>query len=349
MKNTSITCMLALAAATVVMAQEKRPAVPVPRAAPAPAKASAPAPAPAPTPVATAADADPVIITANGISVRRSEFEGAVKTLPNEYQQFALGPGKKQFAEDYLRMKLLAAQGMKENLQSDPEVQRQLELMRANLIATAELKKIEKGITISDADVKAYYDEHKKDYEQVHARHILIAPAGSPAAPPAKEGQKQLTDAEAKAKAEEIRAKLVAGGDFALLAKSESADAGSGSNGGDLGSFGHGQMVPEFEKAAFEAKPGEITPVVKTQFGYHIIKVESHDMTPMEQVRPTIEKALRQKKMTETLDAMKNSAGAKFDEAYFATPKSMSAVHDDREPAEKQQQPVTPPPAKKKP
>ena len=277
---------LALAAATVALAQEKPAAPPA-------TKPATPAPA---TATAAPADADPVIISANGMAIRKSEFEGAVKTLPPEYQQFAMGPGKKQFAEDYLRMKLLAAQGAKEGLENDPDVERQLDLMRANLSATAELKKIEKNITVSDADVKAYYDEHKKDYEQVHARHILIAPKGSPAAQPPKAGQKELTDAEAKAKAEEIRTKLLAGGDFALLAKSESSDVGSGESGGDLGSFGHGQMVPEFEKAAFEAKPGEITPVIKTQFGYHIIKVESHDVTPMEQVRPAIEKTLRQKK-----------------------------------------------------
>lgn len=324
MKKTSIICTLALAA-TVALAQDK------------------PAPAPA--------DADPVIISAaNGIAIHKSEFEGAVKTLPPEYQQFAMGPGKKQFAEDYLRMKLLAAQGTKDNLQSDPDVQRQLELMRANLIATAELKKIEKSIVVSDADVKAAYDANKKDYEQVHARHILIAPKGSPAAPPAKEGQKELTDEQAKAKAEELRAKLVAGGDFAAIAKAESNDTGSGAQGGDLGSFGHNQMVPEFETAAFAAKPGEITPVVKTQFGYHIIKVESHDYTPMEQIRPTIEKSLRQKKMQETLDAMKSSAAAKFDEAYFTAPKPpSSAVKDDSEKAPAPaQKPATPPPAPKK-
>jgi peptidyl-prolyl cis-trans isomerase C len=324
-KKASIICTLALAAATVAMAQEK-PATPAPKP----------------------ADADPVIISANGIAIHKSEFEGALKTLPPEYQQVAAAQ-KKQFAEDYLRMKLLAAQGAKEGLQNDPEVTRQFELMRANLLATAELKRIEKGVVISDADVKAYYDANKKDYEQVHARHILIAPKGSQAAPPAKEGTKELTDAEAKAKAEEIRAKLVAGGDFALLAKSESNDTGSGENGGDLGSFGRGQMVPEFDQAAFAAKPGEITPVVKTQFGYHIIKVESHDYTPLEQIKPGLEKTLRQKKMQETLEAMKTSANATFDEAYFAAPKPpSSAIKNDSEkaPAAK---PATPPPAKKKP
>ena len=315
MKKASIICTLALAA-SVAMAQDK----------------------PAPSP---ATDADPVIITANGVAIHKSEFEGALKTLPPQYQQAAMA-SKKQFAEDYLRMKLLAAQGAKEGLQNDPDVVSQLDLMRANLLATAELKKIEKNITITDADVKAYYDANKKDYEQVHARHILIAPKGSPAAPPAKEGVKELTDAEAKAKAEEIRTKLVAGGDFALLAKSESADTGSGENGGDLGAFGHGQMVPEFEAAAFAAKPGEITPVVKTQFGYHVIKVESHEVTPMEQVKPAIEKTLRQKKMQEMLEGMKTSANAKYDEAYFTVPKPpSSAIKQDAEPGQK--------PAKKKP
>jgi peptidyl-prolyl cis-trans isomerase C len=333
-KKASIICTLALAATTVALAQDK----------PAP---SAPAAKPA-TPAATApADADSVIISASGISIRKSEFEGAVKTLPPEYQQFALGTGKKQFAEDYLRMKLLAAQGTKEGLQNDPDVMRQLELMRANLIATAELKRIEKTLAVTDADLKKFYDDNKKDYEQVHARHILIAPKGSAAAPPPKEGKKELTDAEAKAKAEELRTKLVAGGDFALVAKAESNDSGSGENGGDLGSFGHGQMVPEFEAAAFAAKPGEIPPVVKTQFGYHVIKVESHDYTPFEQVKPTIEKNVRQKKMQEVLEGMKSSANPKYDEAYFAAPKApTSAVTNDKEKA-----PATPPPppAKKKP
>ena len=184
-----------------------------------------------------------------------------------------------------------------------------------------------------------------------HARHILIAPKGSAAAPPAKAGAKELTDAEAKAKAEEIRTKLVAGGDFALLAKSESSDTGSGEQGGDLGSFGRGQMVPEFDQAAFAAKPGEITPVVKTQFGYHVIKVESHDYTPLEQVKPAIEKTLRQKKMQEMLEAMKTSANATYDEAYFTVPKPQSsAIANDSEPNPKPApKPVPPPPAKKKP
>jgi len=311
-------------AGTAAFAQEK----------PAPAAAATPAQTPAPAATATPApaDTDPVIISAGTVAIHKSEFEAAVKTLPAEYQQYAMGPGKKQFAEDYLRMKLLAAEGFKNGLDKSPEVTKQLELMKENLVATEELHKIESGITISDADLKKAYDENKSQYEQVKARHILIAPKGSPAAP---KDKKPLTDAEAKAKAEEIHKKLVAGANFAELAKKESDDVESGKGGGDLGAFSHGQMVPEFEQAAFAAKAGDITPVVKTQFGYHIIQVQEHTYTPMADVKANLEKQLKQKKLHETLDAMKDSAKPTFNETYFAP--VASAKKNDTEPATRKQ------------
>ena len=319
MKKTTIVIALALAA-TAAFAQDKTPATPAMQAAPA---------------AAPATTGDPVIISAGDLIVHKSEFESAIKTLPPEYQTFAMGPGKKQFAEDFLRMKILATEGMRNNLQNDPEVINQLQLMKENLVATAQLKKIEKGIVISDADLKKAYDSNQKDYEQVKARHILIAFKGSAAAQP---GKKVLTDAEAKAKADEIRAKLVAGADFTELAKKESDDTGSGSRGGDLGSFGHGQMVEEFEKAAFGAKPGEITPVVKTQYGYHIIQVQEHVNTPLAQVKDTLEKTLRQKAVKDSLDSLKDKSKPAFDEAYFAVPEPpkaepMPAPADGKKPA----------------
>ena len=295
-----------------------------------PAMAQTPAPVPSNTTAmpATAADSDPVIVSAGAVTIRRSDFEAAVKTLPAEYQTFAMGPGKKQFADDYLRMKLLAAEGMKNNLDKSPEVTKQLELMRENLVATEELKKIESAITVTDAELKKAYDDNKKDYQQVKARHILIAFKGSPAA---QKGKKPLTDAEAKAKAEELRKKLVAGADFAEMAKKESDDVESGKNGGDLGAFGHGQMVPEFEQAAFNAKPGEITPVVKTQFGYHIIKVDEKVSTPFDTVKASLDKTIRQKKVKDLLDAMKTAAKPMFNDAYFATPAAPAAAAEKKQ------------------
>jgi parvulin-like peptidyl-prolyl isomerase len=306
-KKNLVTIALALAA-TAVFAQDKKPAA-VP-AAPAQNKV-------------VIEEVDPVIITAGDCKIRKSEFEAAIKTLPDQYQQFAMGQGKKQFAEDYLRMKLLANKGMQDNLQNDPDVVKQLGLMRENLVASAEVKKIEASLPITDADTRKAYEENKKDYEQVTARHILIAFKGSPAAQP---GKKELTEDEAKAKAEDIRKQLAGGADFAELAKKESDDTGSGARGGDLGSFGHGQMVPEFEKAAFETKAGEISPVVKTQYGYHIIKVEKHDSTAYENVKPTLEKNLKTKKLQEAIDSIKETAKPVYNEAYFPPPPPPAAA-----------------------
>jgi len=261
--------------------------------------------------------ADPVIITAGAITITKSEFESAVKTLPEQYQQFAMSQGRKQFAEDFLRLKLLASEGMKNGLDKDPDVLKQLGLLRENLVAQAQLARLDKAVAISDAEAKTMYDGNQKDYEQVHARHILIAFKGSPAA---QTGKKELTEDEAKAKAGDIRQKLAAGGKFEDLAKTESDDIGSAANGGDLGTFGHGQMVPEFEKAAFGTKPGETSDVVRTQFGYHIIKVESRDLAPFAGVKDKLTKDLHQKKLQEALDKLKADAKPQFNDAYFAPP-----------------------------
>ena len=296
MKKTTISTIIALTlVASIGVAQEK-PA------------------APAAAATATAAQADPIVIAAGDLSIKQSEFESALKSLPAEYQQYAAGAGKKQFAEDYLRMKMLAREGAKAGLDKDADVIRQLNLMRENLIAQAQLERIEKGITISDEELKKQYEAQKAQYEQVKARHILVAFKGSPAAQPEKP---ELTEEQAKAKAEDLRNKIVGGASFEELAQKESDDLGSGSRGGDLGEFGRGQMVPEFEKAAFEAKVGDVTPVVRTQFGYHIIKVDSHGTTSFDEVKPTLERTARQTAMQAKLEEMKTSTKATFNDDYF--------------------------------
>jgi peptidyl-prolyl cis-trans isomerase C len=261
--------------------------------------------------------ADPIVIAAGDLTIRQSEFENALKTLPAEYQQYAMGAGKRQFADDYLRMKMLASEGMKSGLDKDPEVLRQLALMRENLVANAQLQKIEKGITLTDEDLMKVYESKKNEYEQVSARHILIAFKGSPAA---QAGKPELTEEQAKAKATELRKQILAGASFEELAKKESDDTGSGANGGELGDFNHGQMVPEFEQAAFAAKVGEVTEPVRTQYGYHIIKVEKHGTTPFDQVKSFLERNERQAKLQAQLDAMKTSAKVTYNDTYFTPP-----------------------------
>ncbi|HEX8252892.1 MAG TPA: peptidylprolyl isomerase [Thermoanaerobaculia bacterium] len=283
----------------------------------------------APAAGATAAQGgDPIVIAAGDLAIRKSEFEAALSTLPAEYQQYATGPGKRQFAEDYLRMKMLAREGTKAGLDKDAEVLRQLNLMRENLIAQAQLERIEKGIAVSDADLRKTYEAQKGQYEQVKARHILVAFKGSPAA---QEGKPELTEEQAKAKAEDLRKQIVAGGNFDEIAKKESDDVGSGARGGDLGEFGRGQMVPEFEQAAFAAKVGDVTPVIRTQFGFHIIKVDAHGSTAFEEVKPTLERTARQTLMQARLEEMKSNAKATFNDDYFgaAAPAAPAASKPD--------------------
>ena len=283
-----------------------------------------------PAPKAQTGGSDPVIIKSGDLQIRKSEFEAALKTIPAEYQAYAAGPGKKAFAEDYIRMKLLAREAEKHGLDKTAETIQQLKMLRENALANAELDRIEKNIQVSDADVQKVYDQRKPSFEQAKARHILIAFKGSQAA----QAGKDLTEEQAKAKAEDIRKKIAAGADFAELAKAESDDKGSGARGGELGWFTKGQMVPEFEKAAFETKPGELSAgVIRTQFGYHVIKVDEHRTQALSDVKPQLQRELRQTRLQEKLDALKTTANPTFDETYFTPAPSAEPVGTAEKPA----------------
>src|SRR5580698_8628221 len=147
---------------------------------------------------------------------------------------------------------------------------------------------------ISDADVLAYYNAHKDQYqvkEQAKVRHILIAvPAGSDA----------KVDAAAKAKAEDILKQIKSGGNFADLASKNSDDPGSKTQGGELGWLDPGKTVPEFDKAAFSLPVGQTSDLIKTQFGYHILQVEDKKtahLRPLEEVKPEIVPVLEQQRV----------------------------------------------------
>lgn len=169
-----------------------------------------------------------------------------------------------------------ARRGIAAGVDKQRKVELQIMLQQARLIAsTYEQETLVESVKATPAEIDTYIKSHPE--EQVHARHILIAmksetpPAGSES-----EGEKteELTKPQARAKAEEVLKKVKAGEDFIALAKQYSTDPGSKESGGDLGWFGKGRMVPEFEKAAFALQPGQISEIVESPFGFHIIKVE---------------------------------------------------------------------------
>ena len=149
---------------------------------------------------------------------------------------------------------------------------------------------------ISDAELQAYYNAHQKDYstaDQVKVRHILIKEAP---------GADAKTDAETKAKAEDVLKQVKAGGNFAELAKKYSDDPGSKDTGGELGFIQHGVTVPEFDKAAFSLNPGQTSDLVKTQFGYHIIQTEEKQTAhtkPLAEVKEQITGILQNQKLAQ--------------------------------------------------
>jgi peptidyl-prolyl cis-trans isomerase C len=145
---------------------------------------------------------------------------------------------------------------------------------------------------VSDADVREFYDKNPNEFSGLRASHILIRPTGFD------EDSKK----KAKAQAEDILKQAKAGGDFAELARKHSAD-GSAQQGGDLGFFTKGSMVPAFADAAFALKPGEISNVVETQFGFHIIKAVERKDVPMEEATTKIREFLTAKRRDERQQA----------------------------------------------
>ncbi len=150
-----------------------------------------------------------------------------------------------------------------------------------------DLQSLRNKVTVPPQDVRRYYDQNVEQFstpEQVKASHVLIKVADP------------KDDAAAKKQAEDVLAQAKAGKDFAELAKKYSQDDSNAKNGGDLGFFGRGAMVKEFEDVAFALEPGQISDVVKTQFGYHVIKVtekKAGETRTFDQVRPQIEDQLK--------------------------------------------------------
>jgi parvulin-like peptidyl-prolyl isomerase len=274
-------------------------------------------PGPPPVAAAAAAPAEPnkVVLTVGAFKMTAAQFEALVDSLPPQYQGYARGPSKRQFVESLIQLKLLSAEAEKKGLEKSPKVQNQIQFQRENLLAQAAFENLQDTIKVDDAAVKAYYDAHKNEYESVKARHILIRVKGAPM--PGREGKPELTDEEALAKAKEIQAKLAAGGDFAELAKAESDDSGSGAQGGDLGEFRRGMMVPPFEVAAFEQKVGVVGEPVKSPFGYHIIKVEEHKTKSVDEVRADIEKALRPELAKKEVEGLREKSTVTVDDGFF--------------------------------
>ena len=199
-----------------------------------------------------------------------------------------MGQLKAQFPNEEAFQKAIKDRGMTpESLRKDARVDLSVNKLMETEVATV--------AGPSDTEARDFYTKNPTEFqvkETVRASHILIK---------VEEKADEAAKKKARAEIDGILKKLKAGGDFAKLAQEHSQD-GSAVQGGDLGPFGRGDMVPEFDKVAFELKPGQMSEVVKTQFGYHIIKVAEHKpgrAVPFEEAQDKIKQFLGQQKKKE--------------------------------------------------
>lgn len=287
--------------------------------------AAAPAAPATAVPVQPPVDPNKVVMTVGQSTMTAGQFEDFVQSLPPEVQQMARGPAKRRVAEDLMKLKLLAAEGQKVGLDQTDKFRQQMALMRDNALAGLLIAQVQPKL-VTDKDIQEYYGSHKSSYEKATVRHILIATGG----------EKPLSDEAALAKAKDLKAKIDAGGDFAAMAKAESADPGSKEEGGLLQSFTPGQMVPEFESKAFSQKAGEVSEPVKTRYGYHIIKTEKIETSPLDEVKDEIADVLKPQKLQGYVEELKKQVNPQIDDSFFGPPTTDAA------PAA----PATPAPAK---
>ena len=243
--------------------------------------------------VAAAADTgdDKVIARVNGVDIKASEFRLAKAEIGPELANIPEAQRRVVLLEYLVENYILASAAEKEKLHNAADFQRRLDYYRRRALRDAY---VEKNInaSISEAAAKKIYEDQvgaAKPAEEIHARHILV---------------------EKEDKAKNLIKDLANGKDFAELAKKESKGP-SAAQGGDLGYFSKGRMLKAFEEAAFALKAGEVSEPVKTQFGWHVIKVEDRRTRPVPtfaSVKGRLMESLRQRKAQEIVGSLRKKA-----------------------------------------
>ena len=298
---------------------------------------------PAPASPTSPADAKPVkpedlpavVARINGQEIKKEQLLDQAEKLRSQFQGAAQAPLNAQFYRDVLNtlvaQTLLQQEAKKEGITvSDAEVDQQIAALRSRFPDAEKFKqalasqglseerlraemhregavqklvaaKVFSSVNITDAEAKAFYDKNQdkmKQPPQVHVRHILVK-----VDPSATDADKQ----KARTKAEDLLKRAQGGEDFAKLASENSDDPGSKTQGGDLSWLPPGRTVPPFDKAAFAlTKPNELSPVVETDFGYHVIQLlerKEASAVPFEQAKGRITEFLRQRQVQERLQA----------------------------------------------
>ena len=253
--------------------------------------------------VPVAADDSATVVEYAGTRLSADEVRERIGRLPGRARQALAEPERlEQFVENIAVSELIYTEGKRQGYESEEQIRSQLADLERRLVIQRVMQEY-RGQTVSDEEVRAYYDSHQAEFksDRVHASHILV---------------------KEEALANEILAKLDADpASFAGLAKEHSTDRSNAGKGGDLGFFGRGRMVKEFEQAVFALQhDGDISGLVQTRFGYHVIRRDGREDGNIKgfeeasnQIRARLINELRQASTAEFITTLKSKAGYKFD------------------------------------
>ncbi|HMG36887.1 MAG TPA: peptidylprolyl isomerase [Blastocatellia bacterium] len=269
------------------------------------------------------------------LSSHPKDFDDFIKSNPR-FETQAQGPQREGLRRQFGELKVLAVKARQDKLDQDELTKLQLMLDRSQSLYSVYVDDLQKTLDkVDDAEVEQYFNQHTADFDEIRVRHILVSTRPQ-AADDEEEGKKpednakpkQLTDEEAKKKAQDLLNRVRTGEDFAKLAEQYSDDPGSKSRGGEYDFFSKGRMVPEFENAAFALKPGEVSDLVKTAFGYHIIKLEERrTVQPPSQdqkVKQQIIEKIKDDRIQERLKEIAQDPSVTVAEDFATTPKALS-------------------------
>jgi len=285
--------------------------------------AAKPTPKPASKPPASVAlDPNRVVATVGSQQLTAAQFDAIVDGMDPKSREEIRGPAKRQFMDALALIMVLAQRATLMHIDQAPTVQALLGYNQEKLLANAARQAMIAKATVTNEDLHKYYEENKSDFKQITARHILVRFKGSPVA--VREGQENMTEDEALAHAQDLVKRIKAGADFATIAKAESADLASGARGGEMGvPFRRGHLNPAFDEAAFSLPAGGVSDPVKTEFGYHIIRVDTVEVLPFEGVRAEIEAKLKPEIAQKQIDALRSHVVVTLDDRYFDPPRPM--------------------------
>ena len=260
--------------------------------------------APATEAPAAPAPIDPkaVVATIGDMQITEADLGFAAEDLQQQLQQIPVEERRAFLVNVLIDMKVMAKAARDAGMANDDIYKRRISYLEDRTLRRDYFTdKVAAAIT--EDSVKAAYDEFVKNFapaEEVHARHILVA-----------------TEEEAKA----VKAELDGGKPFEVLAMEKTTDPSGKQNGGDLGFFQKGMMVPEFEAVAFTLEPGQVSDPVQSQFGWHIIKVEEKRMSsppPMEQVAQQLSQQVMMKAFDDTMAGLKKDLPVNIPDATLA-------------------------------